>query len=547
MAVLTNPSDLAREALKLMAARRIAPTPVNYARYYHEIAGTGSTARDGSDQREAGPRHDWGALLRELIRQLEVRQTGARLALKRQGLERVLIGFASDAQLFDKLRALVSAWGEAPEPAGTPIEVLYETPASAQGQEAAQGGRLLALSLQAENVRQLKELLALTLELGVADRLERFPALAEQAQQLARNARLARGVEAWAAYASALRQFLFRLAARAEADGEQLDALLHLLGLLVDNIGELVEDDPWLAGQVALLREVINAPLTTERIEQAERRFKEVAYKQSMLKHSLREAKASLKSLIALFVQRLGEMTRSTTDYHGKIEIYAERLQHTDDISKLKLMVDELMDDTRGMQVDMLRSHEEMVDARRHVEAAQLKVRGLQAELEQMSQDQLTGALNRRGLEDAVQREMSRAVRRNTALCVALLDLDNFKRLNDTYGQQAGDDALVHLTTLAKTTLRSTDITARTGGEEFVILFSETALAQAVNAMSRLRRELTKPFLPHSNERSLLTFSAGVAQFKPGETREAVLERADRAMHQAKLQGKDRVVAAAAA
>ena len=110
-------------------------------------------------------------------------------------------------------------------------------------------------------------------------------------------------------------------------------------------------------------------------------------------------------------------------------------------------------------------------------------MRKLEAELEhvseQVSQDQLTGALNRRGLDDAMQREMARAERRKSGLCVAVLDLDNFKKLNDTYGHQAGDDALVHLTKVVRKTLRPTDTVARYGGEEFIILFSDTDLEQA--------------------------------------------------------------------
>ena len=174
-------------------------------------------------------------------------------------------------------------------------------------------------------------------------------------------------------------------------------------------------------------------------------------------------------------------------------------------------------------------------------------MRTLQAELEQVSeqvsQDQLTGALNRRGLDEAMQREISRAARRKMPLSVAVLDLDNFKRLNDTYGHQAGDDALIHLTRVVKKTLRPTDIVARFGGEEFIVLYSDTALEPAVEITRRLQRELTKRYFLHNNERLLITFSAGVAQFKPGETQEQVFARADKAMYQAKLQGKNRVVA----
>jgi diguanylate cyclase len=267
-----------------------------------------------------------------------------------------------------------------------------------------------------------------------------------------------------------------------------------------------------------------------------------------MLKHSLREAKSTLKDLIGLFVTRLSELTESTTEYHQRVEGYAGRLEGADDIQTLKTIVDELMSDTRSMQVDMTRYHDEIVEARRQAEYAEGRVRKLEAELEhvseQVSQDQLTGALNRRGLDEAMQREMARAERRKSGLCVAVLDLDDFKKLNDTYGHQAGDDALVHLTKVVRKTLRPTDTVARYGGEEFIILFSETDLEQAVSVMRRLQRELTKRFFLHNNERLLITFSAGVAMLAPGESQEAVFARADKAMYQAKVQGKNRVVSA---
>ena len=583
MAALTNPTDLARETLKLLATRRIAPTPENYQRYYHEIAGT-RAQRDAVEERlgeklrevakanptliplarltrlldegdltafatqlvaiasgrETGAKQDWGAVLRELLRSLEARQTGGSLARKKDGLERVLIHFGTDPHLFDKLQGLLRSWSEVPEAVATVVELDAEAPALIPASP--------AVPPAPDSIRQLKELLAVTLEMGVAARLERFPQLADEARVLAHSAREARGVEPWTRLAAQLRQFYFKIEVRGETDAELLDALLRLLGLLVNNIAELVEDDKWLAGQVTVIREVINEPLTTERIAEAERRFKEVVYKQSMLKHSLREAKHTLKTLIALFVSRLSELTESTTDYHQRVEGYAGRLEGADDIQSLKVIVDELMADTRSMQVDMTRYRDEMVQARRSAEQAEGKVRQLEAELEhvseQVSQDQLTGVLNRRGLDEAMQREMARAERRKTGLCVAVIDLDNFKKLNDTYGHQAGDDALIHLTKVVRKTLRPTDTVARYGGEEFIVLFSETELEQAVMVTRRLQRELTKRFFLHNNERLLITFSAGVAMLAPGETQDAVFARADKAMYQAKVQGKNRVVPA---
>lgn len=584
MAVLTNPTDLARETLKLLASRRIAPTPENFTRLYHEIAGTRAATESADERiaqvvrqacdaypalnglarvartleerdyiqfsaalvalaggREAAVRHNWGLLLRDILRQLEMRQTGVTLSRKREGLERLLIGFSNDSQLFDKLEALLKTWSEIQESTSGAPEVVSNGDGIA-------GVPARPASAEAETIRQLRELLAQTLDFGLAARLTRFPDLAMEARRLAQSAREATSAEALPKYATQLRQFFFRLEVRGEYDADLLDALLRLLSLLLQNIGQLVDEDKWLTGQVEIMREVIREPLTTDKINEAERRFKDVIYKQSMLKHSLIEAKDSLKRLVGVFVQRLSELTTSTTDYHDKVEAYVGRVEGADDVVSLKNIVEDLMVDTRSMQVDMLRYRDEMAEARRQAESAETRIRKLEAELEQVSeqvsQDQLTGALNRRGLEDAMQREMARAERSGRPLSVAVLDLDNFKRLNDTYGHQAGDEALIHLISVVRKTLRPTDIVARYGGEEFIILFSETLLEQAVATTKRLQRELTKRYFLHNNERLLITFSAGVAQLKPGDTQEIVFARADKAMYQAKLQGRNRVVVA---
>jgi len=397
-------------------------------------------------------------------------------------------------------------------------------------------------------IRQVKELLAQTLEVGLARRLDLAPELAVEARNLAQQAREARGPDAWPRLAAQLKQLWYSIELRAEDQNDLLDSLKRLLGLLVNNIGELVEDDQWVSGQLAIVTDVINHPLTLERIRQAERSFKEVIYKQSMLKHGLREAKNTFKRLISVFVERLSEMSTSAIGYHERIEGYAGRLERAEELSDLQGIVADLVSDTRSLQVDMMRHRDEMVEARKQAEQAEQRVRQLEAELEHVSEqvreDQLTGTLNRRGLDDAMQREIARAQRKHTPLCVAILDLDNFKKLNDTYGHQAGDDALVHLTNVVKKTLRPTDIVARFGGEEFVIVFAETDVKQAVDVMRRLQRELTKRFFLHDNERLLITFSAGVAALRPDESQDAILARADKAMYQAKLQGKNRVVTA---
>ena len=122
--------------------------------------------------------------------------------------------------------------------------------------------------------------------------------------------------------------------------------------------------------------------------------------------------------------------------------------------------------------------------------------------------------------------------------------LDNFKKLNDTYGHLAGDGALKHLVKVVRDTLRSMDVIARFGGEEFLILLPETTVDAAAAAMVRVQRELTRHFFLHDNEKMLITFSCGVALRHPNEDQTSLTARADRAMYQAKNSGKNRVVIA---
>jgi len=516
MPALTNPTDIARETLRLLATRRIAPTPENYQRIYGELSGVQSDTRK-----------DWQAVLRELSRHLSALEGDKR---KADAIEKGFAAGETEAQTAERLLALVRAW---PEPKSR-IPTMTDVRGVAAAEQDASS--------------PIRELLFQTLEIGVAPRLERHSDLADEAHELASQVRSAASATMWAQLGAQLRQFWLKVELRTDSDAELLEGLMKVLGLLINNIGELVDEDKWINGQLDNLRELVNQPLSVDSIVRIERGFKDVVYKQGVIKHSLREAKTQLKDLLGTFVERLGAMTDSTSGFHRKIENYSGRLQSLDDIVGLRSLLDELLADTRAMQMDVMRRQEEFVVARRQAEAAERRVRELEAELtqvsEQVREDQLTGALNRRGLEAALEREFARVRRSGSPLCVAVLDLDNFKRLNDSYGHQAGDAALVHLTKIVRRTVRPTDVVARYGGEEFVIVLGDANPEQALLAMQRVQRELTKRFFLHNNERLLITFSAGIAMLEAEESADTLIARADKAMYQAKIQGKNRVVVA---
>jgi diguanylate cyclase (GGDEF)-like protein len=159
--------------------------------------------------------------------------------------------------------------------------------------------------------------------------------------------------------------------------------------------------------------------------------------------------------------------------------------------------------------------------------------------------DALTGAANRRHFIDALERELQRAGRFGFPVSVVLLDIDHFKRVNDSFGHPAGDEVLVQVVARLAAKLRESDLLARYGGEEFVVLLSHLGAVEARDAADRLRAVVSEEPLQVEGQRIPVTASFGVATVEPGETvggRE-LLRRADSAMYWAKRAGRDRVCA----
>jgi diguanylate cyclase (GGDEF)-like protein len=148
------------------------------------------------------------------------------------------------------------------------------------------------------------------------------------------------------------------------------------------------------------------------------------------------------------------------------------------------------------------------------------------------STDLLTGLPNRQAFEAVLPREMARANRSGSSLCLAVVDVDGFKTINDTHGHQAGDEILAGLPRQWKPTLRDTDLLARIGGDEFVVLLPECDLIDAVVVLERMRMASHPPC------------SVGVAVLNPGETPDRLMGRADHALYEAKRSGAARVVPA---
>ncbi len=397
-------------------------------------------------------------------------------------------------------------------------------------------------------VRILKDSLYRTLSLALTSLLQTTPKLAADAEALGTAVRQATNEAGMNQVASRLKQLCFQIELKSGDSAEQQELLLRLFSLLLENVHELLDHDNWLRGQIEVVQNLIAGPIDHRALQDATRSLKDVIYKQGVLKSSIEESQSSVKNMMTTFIDRLEVIANSTGNYHLKMDGYSQKISQARDGAEVGKLVSAMMNETKLVQSEAIRSRDMMLVAQKEVKDAEDRIRELEEKLAHMSElvreDELTGSLNRRGLDDVFDREADRADRRGTPLCAAMLDLDNFKKLNDTHGHAAGDEALVHLVRIVKQTLRSIDVIARYGGEEFLIVMPETDLEEAAQAMTRVQRELTKHFFLINNERLLITFSAGVAMREPRETQESVVNRADRAMYDAKNSGKNRVVKA---
>ncbi|MFH0845775.1 MAG: diguanylate cyclase, partial [Pseudomonadota bacterium] len=158
--------------------------------------------------------------------------------------------------------------------------------------------------------------------------------------------------------------------------------------------------------------------------------------------------------------------------------------------------------------------------------------------------DPLTGLFNRRYMEESVERELRRADRKGTSVGIIMIDIDHFKKVNDTYGHEAGDTVLREMGVLLQRHIRGSDIACRYGGEEFTLILTDSPLSVAQHRAEHLREEIKELHIQHQGQDlGTITLSLGVASFpQNGTTEQALLQAADLALYRAKAEGRDRVV-----
>jgi diguanylate cyclase len=194
------------------------------------------------------------------------------------------------------------------------------------------------------------------------------------------------------------------------------------------------------------------------------------------------------------------------------------------------------------LSIELSRRKDELVMEKRRADEANLTKTRVLAEL--AARDELTGLFNRRHMTELLAQQRAACQRSGEGFVVALVDLDHFKRINDSHGHAVGDSVLRAFAEQAGAAMRGTDTVGRWGGEEFLVVYPRSTAHEAAQGAARLREHVAAAVVTTpAGQLVTFTVSIGLTEHLPPESVEALVERADRAMYQAKSQGRNRVVA----
>ena len=474
----------------------------------------------------------WASLIERVARGLD--RSGSRQwtsSRKRESLQHVLDGSRSDPQrLQQRLQALMTAWETDAAPAAGDATVQAPVTEPTASWPSLVGSLEHTLQAALPNAERRARALA-----GLLAQLA-----ARIAQQGATPALVAE-VDVVCSKARHLFEYRHRLL-------EELSTLCLELGA---GMSDLAEDESWARGQSQNLQaRLAHDPkegVNLRSVRAAATLLAETRARQQRVRSERNAARDALKEMIQRMFAELAELSTHTGRFNDNIGRHAQAVEQAESLESLAGVVKSMVADGREVQNIVTQTQARLQAEHAKGSELEARVRSLESELRRLSDEATTDALtqvaNRRGLAQAFDNECARMAREQdveTTLAVALIDIDNFKKLNDTLGHSAGDVALKSLAAAVRERLRPSDHLARFGGEEFVVLLPNTAPPEAQEALTRLQRNLSASLFLHDNKEVFVTFSGGVTAWVPGETLESALERADEGLYEAKRTGKNR-------
>ena len=320
--------------------------------------------------------------------------------------------------------------------------------------------------------------------------------------------------------------------------------IIYVIESFTLNLEQIFHGNNVVTAQLDIIKDVIKEPNNKNKAYTAKRALSRL-HTPEQLHSQLTEAKQLAKQLTFTFLKQMEVSGDTTEETLESLQSFTENVEKANTHEEILQLSKETITKLSSARDTIISQKDEMAKTLHQSKLMANKITDLETQVQVMSeaakQDYLTGLMNRRGIEEEIEKIFKESW---ATISVALLDIDNFKKLNDTYGHKVGDHALKHLASVINANIRGKGTPARLGGEEFVIIFPGLDAEQTKEEMEKLQRALTKEIFMAEEDRKIVTFSAGVAKRENDETPEEILSRADEAMYVSKKTGKNKVTIA---
>jgi diguanylate cyclase len=237
-------------------------------------------------------------------------------------------------------------------------------------------------------------------------------------------------------------------------------------------------------------------------------------------------------SLIQQLQGWLSGMNQNIGEHNSRLEVLGGQIKGcaSSDPEAIAMLVAQIVEANNTLHGELNAARNEIVEQQQQLERRTTEART----------DALSGLANRRAFDDALQQGLKNAEIENTPMCLMMVDVDHFKKFNDTHGHQAGDAVLRQVAKVLATGARSQDLVARYGGEEFSIIFPNTPMSEASQLAEELRAAVAQRKFNFEGTELQVTVSAGLAMLEPADSIESLTRRADSALYAAKEGGRNR-------
>jgi diguanylate cyclase len=295
----------------------------------------------------------------------------------------------------------------------------------------------------------------------------------------------------------------------------------------------------YVSGKNKELRETIDSII--KKNEPCSQETNEEIYKRFFIgkeENTLNEIRDKLQQTLTVVFGELKELSGQTQEYESTTLKSVDKLTEDMSIHDIKNVLDEVIAATKKIRSSGETTHQRLEETTKSLQALKKEFEHAKSEL---LQDFLTGVMNRKGFDESLAKSVSNATGN---LCLLIIDIDHFKKFNDTHGHIVGDEVLKFVAKNIRKNVKGKDIVSRIGGEEFAVILPETPLLGAATVAESIRASIARLKLERKGKTEkleMITVSIGAAQYRQGEPLEDFVNRADQALYFAKNSGRNRV------